>query len=381
MVFATRTVAVGDTAPLFNLPDQTGKATVLRDKAGSRLLLFFYAKDALPACEEVACLMRDLKPLWQQYDIHPYGISLDAPEARAEFALHHNIPYPLLSDLDQECSLRYGVCGVSSPDQSKSTLTYARCAFLLDENLRVLNIYRLLDLQDFQSEIAADLAAYFPPVETKIIRHYTHAPIVIIPNVLPQAMCQELIRIWETEGNEDSGFMRPDGDKTIGVYDYSFKIRRDHFIQEGDMKVRLDRLMKRRVFPEVQKAFQVELSRREDYKIACYDGSRGGYFRKHRDNTSGGTAHRQFAMTLNLNVGEYEGGYLRFPEYGPHLYQAETGSAIIFSCSLMHEATDVTQGKRFALLSFFYDDENAERRVMYEQKYGGEYETIRVESY
>jgi predicted 2-oxoglutarate/Fe(II)-dependent dioxygenase YbiX len=64
-------------------------------------------------------------------------------------------------------------------------------------------------------------------------------------------------------------------------------------------------------------------------------------------------------MTLNLNVGEYTGGFLRFPEYAPHGYKGDSGTAIIFSCSLLHEATTVISGQRFALLSFFYGNEDA----------------------
>ncbi len=36
-------------------------------------------------------------------------------------------------------------------------------------------------------------------------------------------------------------------------------------------------------------------------------------------------------MTLNLNTEEYEGGELRFPEFGPNLYRPGTGDAVIFS--------------------------------------------------
>jgi len=51
-------------------------------------------------------------------------------------------------------------------------------------------------------------------------------------------------------------------------------------------------------------------------RIGCYDSADGGYFRAHRDNTTPYTAHRQFAMSVNLNTGEYEGGDVHFPEYG-----------------------------------------------------------------
>ena len=76
----------------------------------------------------------------------------------------------------------------------------------------------------------------------------------------------------------------------------------------------------------------------------------------HRDNTTKGTSHRRFAVTINLNAAEYEGGELWFPEYGKRLYKPATGSAVVFSCSLLHEARPVTKGIRFALLPFLYDD-------------------------
>ena len=65
-------------------------------------------------------------------------------------------------------------------------------------------------------------------------------------------------------------------------------------------------------------------------------------------------------MTINLNADDYEGGDLRFPEYGPRTYRAPTGGAIVFSCSLLHEATPVTKGRRFAFLPFLYDEDGAQ---------------------
>jgi hypothetical protein len=74
--------------------------------------------------------------------------------------------------------------------------------------------------------------------------------------------------------------------------------------------------------PEIHKAFQFLATRMERYIVACYDAQEAGHFRPHRDNTTKGTAHRRFAVSLFLNTGEYEGGHLRFPEYGSALYSA-----------------------------------------------------------
>ena len=57
--------------------------------------------------------------------------------------------------------------------------------------------------------------------------------------------------------------------------------------------------------------------------------------------------------SLNLNTGDYEGGHIRFPEFGQQLYQPPRGGGIVFSCSLLHEALPVTKGRRFALFTFF----------------------------
>lgn len=73
-------------------------------------------------------------------------------------------------------------------------------------------------------------------------------------------------------------------------------------------------------------------------------------------------------MTLNLNAESYSGGYLTFPEYGPQLYRPRTGEAVVFSCSMLHEATDVTEGRRFVLLSFFYGEKQAQLREAYTRR-------------
>jgi predicted 2-oxoglutarate/Fe(II)-dependent dioxygenase YbiX len=47
---------------------------------------------------------------------------------------------------------------------------------------------------------------------------------------------------------------------------------------------------------------------------------------------------------------------LRFPEFGSRLYAAPRGGAVVFSCSLLHEATPVTKGRRYMFLPFLYDE-------------------------
>jgi predicted 2-oxoglutarate/Fe(II)-dependent dioxygenase YbiX len=182
------------------------------------------------------------------------------------------------------------------------------------------------------------------------------APVLVVPRVFEPQLCQDLIRYYQEHGVRESGFMRDVNGVTVAVQDYSHKRRRDQEIADEQLRIACMHRIHDRLLPEIHKAYQFRCTRIERYIVACYDSATGGHFRAHRDNTTRGTAHRRFAVSLNLNSGEYEGGDLRFPEFGSHTFRPPTGGAIVFSCSLLHEATPVTRGQRFVFLPFLYDD-------------------------
>jgi predicted 2-oxoglutarate/Fe(II)-dependent dioxygenase YbiX/peroxiredoxin len=268
-----------------------------------------------------------------------------------------DLPFSMLIDADGEVAARYGA--------------QRWRAVLLSPNGRVAKYYDAVDPDLLGEIVLADVAAMVNLEPARQILQ--QAPILLIPDVIPPEFCRKLIEVWEKQGNQDSGFMVNEEDKTVGKYDYSAKIRRDHFIPRGNELDKEARgWMGRHVAGEVFKAFNYEVTRLEDMKIACYDAARGGYFRPHRDNTTGATAHRRYAASVLLND-DYEGGYLRLPEYGPHVYRPKAGGAAIFGCSLLHEATDVTAGRRFVLLTFLYGEKEAKMREEYARRTGGGY--------
>ena len=188
-----------------------------------------------------------------------------------------------------------------------------------------------------------------------------HAPVLIVPRIFEPEVCRRLIDHYDAVGGRVSGVMREIDGKTVGVVD-DFKRRRDADVVDEHFQAALKMMVRRRLLPEIRKAFQFQVTRMERCIVACYDAREGGYFRPHRDNTTKGTAHRRFACSINLNAEEFEGGDLRFPEFGPQTYRPPTGGAVIFSCSLLHEATPVTKGRRYAFLPFFYDEAAAKVR-------------------
>jgi predicted 2-oxoglutarate/Fe(II)-dependent dioxygenase YbiX len=227
--------------------------------------------------------------------------------------------------------------------------------FLLDPSLRVMMAAPLENSQPIFDRLRtagpAENHAGVP----------MHAPVLIVPRVFEPALCRELIDVYKADGGGPSGVMREIDGMTVGVFD-DFKKRRDAHITDERLKTTIQRRISSNLLPEIERAFSFKVTRMERYIVACYSADDGGYFKPHRDNTSKATAHRQFACSINLNAEEFEGGDLRFAEYGRRTYRPPTGGAVIFSCSLLHEATRVTRGTRYAFLPFFYDDAAAKVR-------------------
>ena len=186
-----------------------------------------------------------------------------------------------------------------------------------------------------------------------------HPPVLIVPDVLSPDDCLRLITVYETRGRT---FMPPGaGIDYIGT-DYKMRIpeygrgdRIDHWIVDKDTATFLYQRMELRVLPEIAKAFQYRVTRWERLRIGCYEGRRGGELHGHRDDVAP-TPYRRFAMSINLNTEEFSGGELRFPEFGDQRYRPESGAAIVFSSSLLHEALHVTSGRRLVLLAFLFGD-------------------------
>jgi len=228
---------------------------------------------------------------------------------------------------------------------------------LLDPMLRIFATWPL----DAGAEAMATLAALPPPAAHAGVP--IHAPVLIIPRVFEPEFCRQLIALYESGGGNESGFMRDVGGRTVGISDPGHKRRKDALIEDEATQAEFRARLVARLIPEIRRAFQFKATRIERYIVACYDAADRGFFRAHRDNTTLGTAHRRFAVTINLNTGEYEGGELCFPEFGPQTYVAPAGGAVVFSCSLLHEARPVTRGRRYATLPFLYDDAAAKVRA------------------
>lgn len=222
---------------------------------------------------------------------------------------------------------------------------------LLDPTLRVLASAPI----DRAGEIFGRLAALPPPSEHAGVP--LHAPVLIAPRIFEPELCEALIALHQADGGRFTGVMRDAGERTVAVMD-ELKKRRDILVEPPELQAAIRERLARRLFPLIKLAVGFTVTHTERLLVSRYDAEEGGVFHAHRDNTTQGTAHRRFACSLNLND-DFEGGDLRFAEYGPATYRPPKGGAVVFSCALMHEATKVTAGRRYAFLPFFYDDAGA----------------------
>lgn len=339
----------GEPAPSFRAPALQGNPNyVFNTSAGRPILMLFFGSAGNPVCRAALDLAIAHRALFDDVGACFFGITIDPADA-AQARIAPQIPgFRFLLDYDRAASLAYGAI----PDENDPA-SYRPHWLVLDLTLQVAGSYvigegqRAIEhLMRLKAEPADDL----------------WAPVLQVPRIFEPEVCRTLISLYETNGGAESGFMREMDGRTVYMTDANHKRRSDYMIEDEPLRRGLVARIHARLVPRLHHAFQYRATRIERHIVACYDGDSGGYFRPHRDNTTKGTAHRRFAVTINLNAEDYDGGELRFPEYGPRAYRAPTGGAIVFSCSMLHEALPVTRGRRYAYLPFLYDDEGAKLR-------------------
>jgi predicted 2-oxoglutarate/Fe(II)-dependent dioxygenase YbiX len=207
-------------------------------------------------------------------------------------------------------------------------------------------------LDRLEREIAVE-----PPLEQS-----PYAPVLTLPRIFEPGFCTVLIDYFNAREPSESGFAAEVGGRTFDLINKALKRRQDVTVEDAEMVAAIKHKLETRLLPMVKRAFGWQATEIERYLITRYGEHDQGFFSPHRDDVTAGTAHRKFAVTLNLNTGDYEGGALRFPEFGRRTYQPPAGGATVFSCALLHEATPVTRGVRYAFVPFLYDETGAKLR-------------------
>ena len=345
-------LAPGDPAPWFT--QAMGEEAYAIHRAGGRyVVLCFFASAADEAGAGAMAAAEANQGLFDDVKASFFGVSLDRKdEERLAQAPRW------FRDLDGSVSRAYGSLPHDFTPKDQN-VPARRFWIVLDPMLRVLKTFPFAPGGADSAAVFAYVAALPPPE-----RHAgaeIQAPVLLLPNIFEPELCRRLIALYEEHGGTESGFMREVGGKTVTVSDPRHKRRRDCMIDDMALIEETKTRILRRLVPEIAKVYQFHVTRMERFIVACYAADEDGHFNAHRDNTTKGTAHRRFAVSLNLND-DYEGGALAFPEFGPRRFRPQAGAAVVFSCSLLHQADLVTRGKRYVFLPFLYDEAAAALR-------------------
>ena len=126
---------VGDTAPDFTLPSQTGSPVSLKDFRGKKsVVVYFYPKDDTPGCTKESCAFRDQYEVFKQAGAEVIGVSGDSPASHQQFATKYQLPFTLLSDTGNQLRKLYGVPATLG-------LLPGRVTYVIDHNGVVQHIF------------------------------------------------------------------------------------------------------------------------------------------------------------------------------------------------------------------------------------------------
>ena len=337
---AARPLEAGDPAPHIVAQDEKGAPAYSNaDLVTGRPILLLFCPPGSEASTALLVAFRDRSADFAALDVNIHAASRQPLAANGAIHAALGLPFKLLTDATGDIFRAYGAEGGS-------------LAVILDPNHRVARILREPAPASLADAALAYLRQAFAP---RGLRVQAQAPVLLLPRVLADTECARLVEqfhrpvnVWPSDGFRSAGHTKEQGDFKVdhaGVYGQLT----EYVVRDPGLQQFLDQRFNRRVAPEMRKAFQTGVTQRENYRIARYDSASGGVLYPHRDNGTKETAHRRFTMTINLNAGDYEGGALRFREYGDHFYEVERGTAIVWSANLLHDVMPVTKGARFVL--------------------------------
>jgi peroxiredoxin Q/BCP len=132
---------IGDTAPDFTLPDQSGNPVTLSELRGRKVVLYFYPKADTPGCTTQACGVRDHRSDYDAAGAVVLGVSPDAPKKIAKFDDKYELGFPLLGDEHHAVAQVYGVWAEKSM-YGRTYMGNERTTFVIDADGVITEILR-----------------------------------------------------------------------------------------------------------------------------------------------------------------------------------------------------------------------------------------------
>jgi peroxiredoxin Q/BCP len=125
--------AVGQVAPGFTLPSQTGAQVSLSSFAGKWVVLYFYPKDMTQGCTIEAHNYQASQPQFLAKNAVILGVSVDSADSHQQFCTKENLTFRLLADTNHTVVSAYGSLGGNG--------MASRNTFLIDPHGKIANVW------------------------------------------------------------------------------------------------------------------------------------------------------------------------------------------------------------------------------------------------
>ena len=147
---------IGDTAPLFSLPDKDNKAISLLNYKGKWIVLYFYPKDNTPGCTTEACDFSINISDFQNLNAIIIGISPDSPESHKKFIEKYSLKVTLLSDPKHEVLEKYGVWQLKK-NYGKEYMGVLRSTFIINPEGKIKALWYGVSVKNHIKEVQEKL--------------------------------------------------------------------------------------------------------------------------------------------------------------------------------------------------------------------------------
>ena len=149
-------IDVGQPAPAFTLPAQSGGEVSLAGLAGKPVVLYFYPKDDTPGCTKEACSFRDNWDALRAKGVVVLGVSPDTVASHQKFATKYQLPFELLADEGHRVAEAYGAWGEKNL-YGKKSMGILRTTFLIGPDGKVLHVWKKPKTDIHAEEVLAKL--------------------------------------------------------------------------------------------------------------------------------------------------------------------------------------------------------------------------------
>lgn len=155
---AVVTLAEGDPAPAFAVPDDKGGTVSLASFKGKKLVLYFYPKDDTSGCTKEAIDLEALRPELEANGAAILGASPDSVASHAKFKAKHDLGFALASDQAKAMLAAYGVW-VEKSMYGRKYMGVERTTFLIGPDGRIAKIWRKVKVPGHAAAVLAAVEA------------------------------------------------------------------------------------------------------------------------------------------------------------------------------------------------------------------------------